>query len=222
MLGNHAAVAQSMVDVTFSTLDYPTMNLPRSLLVTSVIAVTALSAIPVSTARAQEPLSGDAVPGVCLLAQNAVFANAKVGQAATARLKQLAEQSDSRLASERKPLEADIKSFQEKESTLSEAQRKQQGAALQQRMQAFQKKADDFRQQIQLTRAKAIQRIGQEAQPIIASSYKAHHCGLLLNRDIVLEGNMSNDLTSDVVQGLDRKMTTITFNLEPLPPAGSK
>jgi len=28
---------------------------------------------------------------------------------------------------------------------------------------------------------------------------------------------MTNDLTPDVVQGLDRKVTTISFDLEPLP-----
>ena len=66
-----------------------------------------------------------------------------------------------------------------------------------------------------------MQRIGAEAQPFVASSYKSHRCGLLLNRDSVLDGNTTNDLTADVVHGLDGKLTTINFNLEPLPPAGA-
>ena len=33
----------------------------------------------------------------------------------------------------------------------------------------------------------------------------------------VVAGNMANDLTPAVVQGLDAKMTTITFDLEPAP-----
>ncbi|CAM5603160.1 Molecular chaperone Skp OS=Rhodanobacter lindaniclasticus OX=75310 GN=B1991_10760 PE=3 SV=1 [Rhodanobacter lindaniclasticus] len=56
---------------------------------------------------------------------------------------------------------------------------------------------------------------------MVAADYTKHHCGLLLNRDAVLGGNTSNDLTSDVVQGLDAKLTTIGFNLEPLPPKGA-
>lgn len=198
------------------------MNLSRSLLVASLIAASALPALPVSTAHAADNLGGTAVTGVCLLSREAVFAQAKVGQAASTRLQQLADQARSQLTSERKPLDADIQSFQQKQASLSEAQRKQQGEALQMRMQKFQAEAEELNQRIQLTRAKAMQNIGSQAEPVISASYKSHHCGLLLNRDSVLAGNMSNDLTADVVQGLDRKITTTTFNLEPLPANNGK
>jgi Skp family chaperone for outer membrane proteins len=198
------------------------MNLHRSLFATSLVAVAALSAIPATSARAADTLGGNPVPGVCMLSREAVFAQAKVGQAANVRLGQLADQARSQLASQRKPLDTDIQSFQEKSPSLSEAQRKQQESALQQRMQAFQAQASELNQRIQLTRSKAMERIGQEAQPIVASGYQTHHCGILLNRDAVLSGNMANDLTSEVVQGLDRKLTTITFNLEPLPSGTAK
>lgn len=193
------------------------MNLLRSSLIASLIAVSGLSAIPVSSARAADDLGGNPVPGVCMLSREAVFAQAKVGQAASQRMVQLAQQARSQLDSQRKPLDADIQSFQQKAASLSEAQRKQQGSALQERMQTFQTQAGELNQRVQLTRAKAMQRIGTAAEPIVTASYKSHHCGLLLNRDSVLAGNMSNDLTAEVVQGLDRKMTTISFNLEPLP-----
>lgn len=198
------------------------MNLFRSSLVATLVTVAGLSTIPASAAHAADDLGGNPVPGVCLLSREAVFAQAKVGQAASQRLNQLAEQSRNQLASQRKPLETDIQSFQQKASSLSEAQRKEQGAALQQRMQAFQGQAGELSQRIQLTRGKAMERIGQQAEPIVASSYKNHHCGLLLNRDSVLAGNMGNDLTSEVVQGLDRKITTLSFNLEPLPSGNGK
>jgi Skp family chaperone for outer membrane proteins len=198
------------------------MNLHHSLLCASLIAVTGLSAIPVSSARAADNLGGDAVPGVCMLSREAVFAQAKVGHAASQRLGQLADQASSQMASQRKPLDADIQSFEQKAPSLSEAQRKEQGAALQQRMQAFQTQTGELNQRVQLTRSKAMQRIGQEAEPIVASGYKSHHCGLLLNRDAVLSGNTANDLTTEVVQGLDRKITTISFNLEQLPAGNAK
>lgn len=198
------------------------MNLFRSSLVASLIAVTGLSVVPVSSARAAEDLGGGAVTGVCLLSRDAIFAQSKVGQAASERLGQLAQQTRSQLVDQRKPLDTDIQSFQKKQKSLSEAQRTQQGAALQQRLQAFQAQAGEMNQRLQLTRAKAVQRIGTEAEPIVASSYKSHHCGLLLNRDTVLAGNMANDLTPDVVHGLDRKITTITFSLEPLPSGKGK
>jgi Skp family chaperone for outer membrane proteins len=202
------------------------MNLHRSLHLATLVAVTGFAALPATSARAaaaaaNPTLGGNPVPGVCMLSREAVFAQSKVGHAASARLGALADQSRSQLASQRKPIDTDIQSFEQSAQSLTEAQRKQQGAALQQRMQAFQAQAGQLNQRVQLTQSKAMERIGQEAQPIVAASYQSHQCGLLLNRDAVLSGNMANDLTAEVVAGLDRKITTITFNLEPLP-AGSQ
>ena len=198
------------------------MNLLRSSLVASLITAAGLAVIPVSPAHAADELGGSPVAGVCLLSREAVFAQSKVGQVASERLGQLAEQARSQLTNQRTPLDTDIQSFQQKASSLNEADRNKQGAALQQRMQTFQAQASEQNERIQLTRAKVMQQIGQEAQPFIAASYKSHHCGLLLNRDTaVLGGNTSNDLTGEVVAALDRKITTISFNLEPLPSKGT-
>ncbi|MEO6800308.1 MAG: OmpH family outer membrane protein [Rhodanobacter sp.] len=197
------------------------MNLLRSSLAASLIAAAGLSVLPVSPAHAADDLGGSPVTGVCLLSREAVFAQSKIGQAASQRLGQLAEQARSQLATQRTPLDADIKAFQTKAATLSEAQRQQQGAGLQQRMQMFQTQASEQNDRIQLTRAKVMRQIGQDAEPVVATAYKSHHCGLLLNRDAALGGNMTNDLTKDVVEGLDRKVTTISFNLEPLPAKGA-
>lgn len=216
------ALLESMGHLNFILFGLPIMSLSRSLLVTSLIAVAGFSAVPVASAQAAESLGGAPVTGVCLLSREAIFAQSKVGEAASKRLVELAGQARTQLDSKRTPLDADIKAFQAKESSLSEAQRKQQGAALQERMQAFQAQATELNQRIQLTRSKIMQQIGQDAQPAVASSYKSHKCGLLLNRDVVLAGNMSNDLTTDVVQGLDRKITTMSFILEPLPAATGK
>ena len=193
------------------------MNLLRSSLVASLVAAAALTAIPVSPAYAANELGGSPVSGVCLLSREAVFAQSKIGKAASERLSQLAAQARNQLATERKPLDAAIQAFQGKSSTLSEAQRQQQGEALQERMKAFQTQASEQNERLQVTRAKAMEQIGLDAQPIVGTSYKSHHCGLLLNRDAALGGNMANDLTTDVVEGLDRKVTTISFNLAPLP-----
>jgi len=40
----------------------------------------------------------------------------------------------------------------------------------------------------------------------------------IIDRNSVLGGNMSNDLTPMLARGLDAKVTTITFDLEVLPP----
>jgi Skp family chaperone for outer membrane proteins len=193
------------------------MNTYRPWFTAALVAAAGLSIAPVSPARAADPLGGSAVPGVCTLSREAVFAQAKIGQAASQRLNQLATQARSQLDAQGKPLQAEAQSFRQKAASLSDAQRNQQGEALQMRSQAFQQEVEDLDQRIQLTRAKVMQTIGQDAQPIVADAYKSHRCGLLLNRDAVLGGNMDNDLSSEVIQGLDRKLSTIDFNLEPLP-----
>jgi Skp family chaperone for outer membrane proteins len=203
------------------------MNLHRSLFVAALAATAGLSLALVTpahaaTAPAANQLEGNPVPGVCMLSREAVFAQSKVGQAASERLKQLAMQQQSLLDGQRKPLAAEVQAFQQKAATLPEAQRQQQGQALQQRMQGFQAQVNQLDERIQLTRSKVMQQIGAQAQPIVASSYASHHCGLLLNRDVVLGGNTSNDLTGDVVRGLDGRITTLNFNLEPAPAAPAK
>lgn len=198
------------------------MNFYRSLPIAALIAVTGLSVLPVTSAHAADTLEGKPVSGVCFLSREAVFAQSKVGEAASQRLNQLAEQARSQMSTQRAPLDADLKSFQAKAASLTEQQRTSQGAALKTRIDAFQAKAGELTQRVQLTRAKAMENIGKDAQPIVASQYKSHQCGVLMNRDAVLGGNMTNDLTAGVVQDLDRKLTTISFNLEPLPAGNGK
>ncbi|WP_225563023.1 OmpH family outer membrane protein [Rhodanobacter sp. DHG33] len=181
----------------------------RPLLVAALIATTGLSFATVSpvhaatTPAASGTMGGNPVPGVCMLSREAVFAQSKVGQAASERLKTLAQQ-------QQQPLNTDIQAFQQKAASLTEAQRQQQGQALQQRMQSF-------KAQVEATQGKVMEQIGQQAQPLVNSAYTSHHCGLLLNRDAVLGGNTANDLTPDVVSGLDSRITSLNFNLEPAP-----
>jgi hypothetical protein len=56
---------------------------------------------------------------------------------------------------------------------------------------------------------------------VIAAAYKARGCGLLFDRNSILGGNMAGDITAAVIQGLDAKITTITFEREVLPAQAS-
>ncbi len=166
---------------------------------------------------AAQPLGGQPVPGVCLLSQAAVVANAKVGVAATQRLKQLADQAQAEVNALRAPLDADAKALEGQRATLKPADFQAKQQALGGRLQTLQQTAQARSRQIELTREKALGMIASAAQPVIAQAYKAHGCGLLVDRNTVLGGNMANDLTAAVVQGLDAQMATINFDLAPLP-----
>lgn len=166
-------------------------------------------------APAQQPgLGGNPVTGICLLSREAIFANAKAGIAASTRLKQISDAAQAEVDAERKPVEAEVKAFQVDAAKMTPAQRQTREQALSAKLQPIQAKAQQRSREIEATRTKAMDRIATEAQPVIAQVYKARNCGLLLDRNSVLGGNLTNDLTPGVVQGLDAKLSTITFERE--------
>jgi len=183
-------------------------------LITAALVEPAMAQTP---AAAQPPLGGPLVPGVCLLSREAVFANAKVGLAATARLRELTQAAETELAAERGPIQADIKTLQAERANLKPADFAQRQQAIGQRQQVLAQKAEQRSQELELTRQKALTQIADQAQPAIAAAYKARGCGLLVNRDAVFGGNLTNDLTAEVVKGLDARVTTITFERASLP-----
>jgi Skp family chaperone for outer membrane proteins len=172
-------------------------------------------------APAADALVGPLVPGVCVLGREAVFANAKVGQAANARLLELSKQAQAEIEAERAPIEADIKALEVQKASLTPAQLDERGKPLAARWDGLQRKAGLRSREIEATRAKAFGRIATEAQPVIAQAYASRKCGVLFAREAMLGGNPGADLTAAVVQGLDARITTITFPRETLPAEGA-
>lgn len=177
------------------------------------LAAVAGAALPAAAQQAQ-PLGGPVIPGVCLLSREAVFANAAAGKAASARLQELAAMAQTEIETERQPLEAQLRTL---EGQPDNAARRQRAEALADQWQALQQKAGHANQEVEATRLKAMERIANEAQPAIAQVYAAKACGLLLDRNSALGGNFANDLTAEVVQLLDSRLSTITFERERLP-----
>jgi Skp family chaperone for outer membrane proteins len=185
--------------------------LPMSLL------LTAAPLVAQSAPASQQGLGGPAVPGVCLLSREAIFANAKAGKAATARLQQLAEQAQAEVDTLRKPVETEVQALQAEAAKLSPEQRRTREQALAPRLKAVQDKTQHSIREIDATRAKAMARIAAALQPVIAKVYTAKNCGLLIDRNTVLGGNLNNDLTAAAVAALDGTMDTISFDREVLP-----
>ncbi len=185
----------------------------------TAFAATPKVAPPAAATANANAFSGPAINGVCLLSREAVVANAKVGLVATARLKTLADGVNDELTPERNALQAEAKAIED--SRLTGDALKARQTALAQRVQALQAKATQRQQQLELTRQKVLATISSDAEPVIEVAYKAHGCGVLFNRDAVMAGGQSMDLTTTVVQGLDARITTISFDLEP-PPAPAR
>lgn len=165
----------------------------------------------------QNVLGNNSVSGVCMLSRGAVLSQSKVGQAANSRLRELAQNARQDMQKQQGPLQKDIKRFRQNADSMSDSARKNKQQELQQRMRQSQQKARQLRQRVRLTRNEATQKIGRTLDPLIGNIYKQHDCGILLDRDNVLGGNPKNDLTNQAINALDNKMTTISFDLAPLP-----
>jgi Skp family chaperone for outer membrane proteins len=184
------------------------------ILASGPLAASSVSAQAVGgTVPAAQPLGGPLVAGLCLLSREAIFANAAVGKAASARLTELTRAAQSEIDGQRKPLEAEARSLEGQPDTAANRPKRD---SLAQRWQALQSKAAQDGREIEATRAKAMERIADAAQPVIAQVYGQHKCGLLFDRGAVLGGNFGNDLTADVVRGLDAKLQSIPIERERL------
>lgn len=175
-----------------------------------------------AAAKPQAGLGGPVIPGVCLMSREAVLVNSTVGKAATTRLQELAVAAEAEVETQRKPLEIEATALQKDQAKLTAEQRTQRQQALAQKLQTVQALADQRNREIEVTRQKVLDRISGEVQTVIASVYKARNCGLLVDRNSVLGGNLANDLTAPVVEGLNAKMSTISFEREVLPTAAAQ
>lgn len=178
----------------------------------AVVSAQTIGGAPASQAQAQT-LGGPVVPGVCLLSREAVFANAAVGKAASARLAELTQAAQAEIDAQRTPLEAEARSLEGQADSAENRQRREQLAT---RWQALQTQAAQVAREIEATRAAAMQRIATETQPVIAQVYASKTCGLLFDRNTAMGGNFANDLTAEVVAGLDARIQTIAFERERL------
>jgi Skp family chaperone for outer membrane proteins len=175
---------------------------------------TAASAQTSNGASGAQQLGGPVVPGVCLLSREAIFANAAVGKAASARLQELARVAQAEIDTQRIALENEAKGLDGQPDNAQSRTRREELAT---RWQTLQRQAAHDGREIDATRAKALERISSEAQPVIAQVYGQKRCGLLFDRGAALGGNFANDLTADVVRGLDTRIQTISFERERLP-----
>ena len=178
-----------------------------------LLAATTLNSAGASAQTADaaaQPLGGPVVAGLCLLSREAIFANAAVGRAASVRLAELTTAAQTEIDRQRATLETEISALEGQGDSPARA-------ALAQRWQALQRQATHDSAEIDATRAAVLERIANEAQPVIAQAYTAKNCGLLFDRTSALGGNFANDLTADVVSLLDARIQTITIERERLP-----
>lgn len=158
-----------------------------------------------------------AAPTLCTFSNSKMLAESILAKKSTARLQQLTNQVQAQLASDRKSLTADMGASKKVGKSLGAADRQSRQEALQRRQDELQRKSKQLDARIRYTRDQVTQAVDKRFNEAVEAAYANHGCSILLNRDVVLNGNPHNDLTPDVIKALNSESNTITFGLLSLP-----
>lgn len=183
------------------------INTIAAALLAAGVASNAMAAPPTTQTAAPAPVAtGPAIPGVCVLSNDAVLGGSAVGKFVITRLGQLKAQVDAELNSEGGALQTDAKALDAQRSSISADQYDQKMAALQLRGRELQRKAQQRQRELQATQEKAFGVIGQQAEPIVRQVVGERACSLLLNGAAVVVAAPAMDISPLVVQRLDAKI----------------
>ncbi len=182
-------------------------------------AHTGSAATPTAASPSAEPPlpQGPTITGMCIYSNAQALGQSAVGKAYATRMQQLQAQAAAELSGQQTSLQTQEKALVAKRATLSQEQFAQQAQPLQTQEQALNQTADARTRDLRYTAARQQQRLAVVLEPLVRNAYVAHHCSVLLNGDTVMAANTDMDLTPEVKNALNGKMTTITFDRETAP-----
>lgn len=173
------------------------------------------AAAPAAAAGANA-ITGPALPGICVYNDDRAISASLVGRAAANRMQQLRAQVTAELSGEQTAIQNEAKALEGRRGSLTPQQLQTQAQPLQQRAAALDNKAQLRSRELEQTGSKALQQIHNQIISIVSSVSASHNCSLLLNGEAVIASNQAMDLTEAVVQQLNARMSTISFDRENL------
>lgn len=193
----------------------------------SVLAAVAVASTAVAQARAPaaaRPAAAPAasvthgapIPGLCILSVNQAISASTVGKYVSQRMNQIVAQVKAELGPIDTAISTDGRALEAARPTLDAATFQSRATALSTRINALRQKADQRQREVEETEKKAVNRIGQELDPIARQLYQEHHCSVLVDKGSVIIANPQMDLTSQAVAALNGKIQQFAFDREHL------
>jgi len=164
---------------------------------------------------------GPPIPNMCIISVENAIGASTVGRYVETRMQQIVAQTNAELTGEKNAIDADAKALDARRATLDQSTLEQQASALQVRANTLQRKAQLRDREVSATEQKAVGRIGQEMEPLIRQVYQQKTCSVLLQRTAVVIANGAMDLTPQVIQALNAKITQFAFDRERLDGPGA-
>ena len=129
---------------------------------------------------------GPVIPGVCVVNNNRVFVQSRVGRAYQARMQQLTQAVRAELTPEETAIQTEGRTLEQQRATLQPAQLQTRLQALQTRVNNFQTRANQRARELEATEQRQIQRISTELQPVLNTVYGQRGCGILFDASAVI------------------------------------
>jgi len=186
--------------------------------------VAALSMGPASGAFAQAAPAvshGAPVAGVCVFSAEGAVSDSTVGKYINTRMGQIVAQVNAELNTEKTAIDNEAKTLEGQRASLDQATLQKRVTDLNTRAGNLQRKAQLRDREVGATEQKAVGRVLQEMQPLLAAAYQAKSCSVLLNGQAVTWANPAMDLTDGVVAQLNTKLTQFAFDRERLDQAAA-
>jgi Skp family chaperone for outer membrane proteins len=189
----------------------------KNFLLRSLVPAVAGACLLSLAAQAASP--APPMPKIVVIDRNAILSNSKVGQDILRQLKADRAQDEKDLNGQAESLRAQIKSYQQQSAILSATLRAQKGQELEGRQRALQEQAQTKDALLQGGLYKARLDVAQAVGPILKQVMAAHGANLVLDKAVVIDSSLNIDITPEVINALNQKMTTLKVQLVP-PPAG--
>jgi len=194
----------------------------KSLATAGAIAALSLGSASGAFAQAAPTVThGAPIAGVCVFSAEGAVSDSTVGKYINTRMQQIIAQVNAELNTEKTGIDNDAKALEGQRASLDQATLQKRVNDLNTRAANLQRKAQLRDREVGATEQKAVGRVLQEMQPLLATAYQSKSCSLLLNGQAVTWANPSMDLTDAVVAQLNTKLTQFAFDRERLDQAAA-
>ncbi len=153
---------------------------------------------------AQANPKGPLVPGLCIVFKERVLGTSTVGVFAAGRLTAIENEVNNEVAAARNQAQTDARALEAQRATLGEQAFLAQAQALAQRYDTLYQIRS---RELQATNQMVEQRIYQEMGPVVIDVFQARNCTVILDASAVIMRANALDITTDVVQRLNTRIT---------------
>ncbi len=172
-----------------------------------------------SPALAQRAQNGS----VIVMDYERVLTTSVAGRDVEAKLRQIAEQMQAELQPEQTAVQTEAQALQT--ATRGQTQEQiQRNSSLNQRVTAFNTRAEAFRAQqvtrardLEYTRQQALQEFNRQVEPIVTEVMNARRAGVVVDRSSVQIMAEGVDATADIISRLDQRVRTINVTRQAAP-----